>query len=158
MNPIDFIKQYAPRGSIIFINYNMSLTSHFNPSIEKHVGIYYGMVLSEHFVVESTYRKGVRLVTLDTFFEGYLSTKVYMLENIQVMKTAADTSLSLLGIPYGFGDDRMYCFKLVAGAYKNAGIEISSKRLLGKDIFLSQNFTDDDRWIKIYDSQNLSFW
>ncbi|UZV26672.1 Nlpc/p60 superfamily protein, partial [Monkeypox virus] len=47
---------------------------------------------------------------------------------------------------------RMYCFKLVAECYKNAGIDTSSKRILGKDIFLSQNFTDDNRWIKIYDS------
>ncbi|UXL96403.1 Nlpc/p60 superfamily protein, partial [Monkeypox virus] len=30
--------------------------------------------------------------------------------------------------------------------------------ILGKDIFLSQNFTDDNRWIKIYDSNNLTFW
>ncbi|WKW64864.1 Nlpc/p60 superfamily protein, partial [Monkeypox virus] len=54
--------------------------------------------------------------------------------------------------------DRMYCFKLVAECYKNAGIDTSSKRILGKDIFLSQNFTDDNRWIKIYDSNNLTFW
>ncbi|ADZ24093.1 hypothetical protein CPXV_AUS1999_867_089 [Cowpox virus] len=158
MDPVNFIKTYAPRGSIIFINYTMSLTSHLNPSIEKHVGIYYGTLLSEHLVVESTYRKGVRIVPLDSFFEGYLSAKVYMLENIQVMKIAADTSLTLLGIPYGFGHDRMYCFKLVAECYKNAGVDTSSKRILGKDIFLSQNFTDDNRWIKIYDSNNLTFW
>ncbi|AUL80205.1 VACV-DUKE-092 [Vaccinia virus] len=50
-----------------------------------------------------------------------------MLQNIKVMKIADNTSLTLLGIPYGFGHDRMYSFKLVADCYKNAGVETSSK-------------------------------
>ncbi|WIG62287.1 hypothetical protein DIBLKBHL_00088 [Camelpox virus] len=75
MDPVNFIKTYAPRGSIIFINYTMSLTSHLNPSIEKHVGIYYGTLLSEHLVVESTYRKGVRKSHWIVFLKDILVQK-----------------------------------------------------------------------------------
>ncbi|AST09275.1 virulence factor [Murmansk poxvirus] len=157
MDPMFFIKTYAPKGAVIFINYVFSLTGHFNPSIDKHAAIYYGIFCSEHLVIESTYNKVVRLIKLDDLLQGYLSVKVYILREIDIMKTAADKALSLLGIPYGFGTNRMYCFKLVADSYKRAGINVQSKRLLGKDIFLSQCFTEDSRWIKIYDSTNESF-
>ncbi|AEN03652.1 NlpC/P60 superfamily protein [Yokapox virus] len=155
MDPMYFIKTYAPRGSIIFINYGLSMTSHFNPSIDKHAAIYYGVFFTEHLVVESTFNKVVRLRKLEDLLKGYISVKVYILKDIDIMYAAADNSITLLGIPYGFGNNKMYCFKLVATCYKLSGFFINSKMLLGKDIFISQCFTEDSRWIKIYDSNEV---
>ncbi|AOA33014.1 hypothetical protein GTPV_gp052 [Goatpox virus Pellor] len=167
MDPATFIKNYAPKGAVIFINYEFSLTEYFNPSEDKHAAIYIGsectsnhvkMFLScskfdEKMAIEASYKNGVRLVNIDDLIKGAISVKVLTLNDVisqYKMGLAADNAMSFLGMPYGFGNDNIYCFKLVADSYKFLGITLPTYNILGKQIFLSQSFVNNKQWKIVY--------
>ncbi|QHG62616.1 NLpc [Cetacean poxvirus 1] len=167
MDNIQLIEKYnIPKGSIIFINYYFSITRLFNPSKDKHVAIYYGKCnntihlnycnINDPFVIEATCFGGVRTNTLDNFFKNNKNFKIYVLQQDPIsllrMSIAADTAFDFVGTPYGFGSDSLYCFKLIADCYKIAGIETHFEHILGKEFVLSQSFTKNAQWKKIYDS------
>ncbi|ABI99220.1 hypothetical protein DpV83gp065 [Deerpox virus W-848-83] len=168
MDPITFIKFNVPKGAIIFINYRFSLTEHFNPSEDKHAAIYLGKIKKENLIsckrsfdenevwaIEASYKNGVNLITLDELLKGALNIKIFILDDElsePKMSIAADISLKFIGMPYGFGSNHIYCFKLVAESYSYLGITMPTYNILGKKIYLSQSFTHSGHWKKIYES------
>ncbi|ASK51261.1 NLPc/P60 superfamily protein [Eptesipox virus] len=169
MDPATFLKYYAPKGSIIFINYIFSLTEIFNPSEIKHAAIYYGNnhntinILNnnnddDYVAVEATFKNGVRCVPLSELLSEAVNVKVYSLKgnlSTERMTFAAEYAFKYLGIPYGFGSKSLYCFKLVADCYNAVHVNIPTYNILGKHIVLSQSFTKNNDWKKIYDSSNF---
>ncbi|ANS71145.1 nlpc/p60 superfamily protein [Pteropox virus] len=170
----EFIKAYVPRGAIIFVNSWHSLTEQFNPSNDKHAAIYFGDKLCTHllktrcvsydnicdstlYAIESTAVKGAHIIPLKTLITKS-DIKIYILDNFdspyKIMEQAADNALELVGAPYGFNSNNLYCFKMVANCFEAAGVDVSTYRLLGKDIYLSQSFTNDPKWKKIYSSES----
>ncbi|ADT91088.1 NlpC/P60 superfamily protein [Cotia virus SPAn232] len=170
MDPYTFISRYAPRGSVIFINYLFSLTEYFNPSYDKHVAIYLGYKDTdvntifkcenddEKWIVESIYESGVTATPLFTLLKNANNVKVYILDeynnehSLAKMSLAADVAITFIGKPYGFGSNNLYCFKLVAECYDSVGIQLPTYNILGKRVYLSQSFIDNIQWKKIYDS------
>ncbi|CCD83233.1 conserved hypothetical pox protein required for murine virulence [Squirrelpox virus] len=170
---------YAPRGAVIFTNTPFSLTSHLNPSEDKHAAIYIGFgsvsrMLSvtglasaavcdeQPSVVESTVLTGVHVLSLESLLRDTTSVRVYVLDGdhghlaapaADVMAEAADAAFDMVGTPYGFGVNSMYCFKMVAACYARAGVDVLTERILGRDVVLSQSFKRDPRWRKMYDSE-----
>ncbi|AAR07412.1 56R [Yaba monkey tumor virus] len=162
MDPTTFIKNYTPKGAIIFLNYRFSLTEHFNPSEDKHAAIFIGSIPSKNkttyecMAVESTFNNGVNTITVDNLLKDLTSVRVYILNStdfISKMSIASESALGFLGMPYGFGKKNMYCFKLVAECYEPLGIKTPTYKLLGKKIYLSQSFKYCNTWKKIYDSE-----
>ncbi|AWU47101.1 NLPc/P60 superfamily protein [Sea otter poxvirus] len=176
MNAQTFIESYSPRGAIIFVNSFYSLTEPFNPSEDKHIAIYFGTGLATHllksrgynysdkihdvcddvsYVIESTAMRGSHILKLTDLIKN-ANIKVYILHNvsksIQLMAQAADNALELVGVPYGFSYSKLYCFKMVADCYRAVGINVNTYKLLYRDVYLSQSFTRDYKWYKIYDS------
>ncbi|ABQ43531.1 hypothetical protein [Tanapox virus] len=161
MDPIMFIKNYTPKGAIIFLNYRFSLTEHFNPSEDKHAAIFIGSILlknkkSKCLAIESTFKNGVDTISIEDLLKDSISVRVYVLnstDSISKMSIASELALGFLGVPYGFGKNNIYCFKLVAECYESLGVKIPTYRLLGKDVYLSQSFKKCNKWKKIYDSE-----
>ncbi|QDJ95072.1 NLPc-P60 superfamily protein [Hypsugopox virus] len=167
MDPFTFIKLYAPKGAIIFINYIFSLTEIFNPSEIKHAAIYYGHInntvnilnnYNDVVAIEATFKNGVRRINLCDLLTDAVNVKVYVLDkdlSKERMEFAADHAFNYLGVPYGFGSKSLYCFKLVADCYDAVCVKIPTYNILGKHIVLSQSFTKNNEWKKIYDSSNF---
>ncbi|QQG31543.1 hypothetical protein [Swinepox virus] len=173
MDPITFIKSYVPKGAIIFINYRFSLTVHFNPSEDKHAAIYIGNLQSnclrdgstcalepiddDCYAIEASYKNGVRMINIKELLKDAKSIKILVLHDIISdikMAIAADIAITFIGTPYGFGKHHLYCFKLVADCYSHIGIIIPTFNILGKRIYLSQSF-DNDQWKKIYNNYDI---
>ncbi len=166
------IINHAPKGAIIFLNYKFSMTGHINPSTDKHAAIYFGYgslsnvlntprwILNElcedvPIAVDATYKYGVRIVPLSDLLTDVLNAKIYVftgLDSESKMSMAANSAIGLVGTPYGFKKNNMYCFKLIADCYNSVGVSVSPERFLWKEIFLGDNFTKDDKWEKLYDS------
>ncbi|AAF17933.1 gp051R [Rabbit fibroma virus] len=164
MDPITFISNYAPKGSVIFINYKFSLTEFFNPSEDKHAAIYIGQstkttydllhYTDERWIVEATYKNGVNKISVQELVQDATNIKVYILDDYNFetkMSIAADIATSFIGTPYGFGSNNLYCFKLVADCYKTLGVVLPTYNILGKRVYLSQSFTCSKQWRRIYD-------
>ncbi|QHR82595.1 NlpC P60 superfamily protein [Brazilian porcupinepox virus 1] len=172
MDPYAFIFNNAPKGALIFSNYKFSLTEYFNPSYDKHVSIYIGSKDDDIFsckdnkkyVVESLYNNGVTITSLSNYLKDVINVKVLVLDDDlnpnskYIMSLAADIAKGYVGTPYGFGKNNIYCFKLIAKCYELVGIELPTYKILGKRIYLSQSFTDNKQWKKIYDSNMPSFY
>nr|WGO62684.1 hypothetical protein [Wadden Sea poxvirus] len=164
-NIMDYIINNTPKGAIIFINYRFSITEHFNPSEYKHAAIYFGNLLpkslrllskyTEYLAVEAVYKKGVRIIPLFDLFNDAVDITIYKLnDDINInnkMSIAADLSINFIGMPYGLGNNRLYCFKLIANCFNLVGINIDTYKILGYDIILSQSFTKNNQWKKIFD-------
>uniref|UniRef100_A0AAU7E201 Protein OPG091 n=1 Tax=Rousettus bat poxvirus TaxID=3141933 RepID=A0AAU7E201_9POXV len=168
------IREYACRGAVLFSNSKTLFSGYFNPSVEQHASMYFGPSLvsflvsrripfplaglddATAYVIEFN-TEGMRAVPLDAFIASRVSVKVYYYTEAcmpasEVMSLAAAFAFDELDKRYGLGDSASYCFKMVAHCYARAGVPIATETLLGKDVVLSQSFTQDARWLRVYDS------
>ncbi|AIZ77294.1 hypothetical protein SB87_gp041 [Parapoxvirus red deer/HL953] len=173
------IAQTCPRGAIIFVSSCASVTDCFNPSTYKHAAIYVGAIDAPRLLLRATggatytdaaesYAAGVpcvidasaphgaRVTPLPDLLRNCAVVKAYRLAVPgagALMNLAADAAFELVGTPYGFNRGRTYCFKLVADCFASVGIPTRTRRIMGREVVLSQDFLDNGLWTKILDSE-----
>ncbi|WZD65520.1 hypothetical protein [Bovine papular stomatitis virus] len=162
----------CPRGSLIFVSSAASMTDCFNPSKYKHAAIYVGSVdcrtmlrklgaagadvrADVPYVIDASAPHGARITPLAELLRNCVVVKAYRLAvpgALSLMSLAADAAFELVGTPYGFNHGRTYCFKLVADCFASVGVRTKTRRIMGREVVLSQDFLEDGAWTKILDS------
>ncbi|ASC55596.1 hypothetical protein SePPVgORF033 [Seal parapoxvirus] len=169
----------CPRGSLIFVTSAMSMTECLNPSEYKHAAIYVGSLnvnsrsvmrsvalgSSSNYcanvpcVIDASAPHGARITPLVDLLRHCLVVKAYQLAvpgALMLMNLAADAAFELVGTPYGFNTGRTYCFKLVADCFASVGVSTRTRKIMGREVVLSQDFVEQEGvWTKIFDSSEL---
>ncbi|ADC53813.1 hypothetical protein [Pseudocowpox virus] len=171
------IEDVCPRGAVIFVSSAASMTDCLNPSVFKHAAIYAGRVdraplppLSpapaeavdaEPCAIDAIAPYGARVVTLPELLRGCVAVRAYRLAvpgALALMNLAADAAFELVGTPYGFNSGRTYCFKLVADCFASVGVLTKTRRIMGREVVLSQDFLENGMWAKVLDSSADPPW
>ncbi|QRI42865.1 hypothetical protein [Mudlarkpox virus] len=166
----DFV---APGALILSASYN-SIMNLLNPSEEKHSSLYMGsgiidFILNNNidfpvkglnnfirYVIEFN-TSGMAIIPVDKFMLDRKYVKLYyytegLFPNYDIMKKALIYAFTNVNKEYGFGKSKTYCFKMIADCYYHLGIEVKSYKILGKYLYLSQSFSEDNRWFKVVDT------
>ncbi|AVD69220.1 ORF101 [Saltwater crocodilepox virus] len=153
-------------GAVLFTTCDYSLRNYLNPSRDKHAGIYLGAGVldliarereaypvagldNETAYVAEFDTAGFRLLGLCDFLADKTRVKVYHYVDPAVMARAARHVFDAAGKRYGFSARNSYCFKFIADCYLREGVETAR---VHPPFILSQNFTDDERWTRVFDS------
>ncbi|AAR98138.1 hypothetical protein [Orf virus] len=170
------IEDVCPRGAVIFVSSAASMTDCLNPSVFKHAAIYAGRVdraplpppspvpaeaVTEPCAIDAIAPYGARVVLLSELLRSCVAVQAYRLAvpgALALMNLAADAAFELVGTPYGFNSDRTYCFKLVADCFASVGVTTKTRRIMGRDVVLSQDFLESGMWTKVLDSAAEPPW
>nr|WNT71177.1 MAG: hypothetical protein [Equine parapoxvirus] len=161
------IAALCPRGTVLLVTSRASLTDCLNPSAEKHAAIYVGEAAPLRAppgagacgpcAIDASAPHGARVTPLADLLRHCAVVKAYCLAVPfagALMSMAADTAFSLVGTPYGFNAGRTYCFKLVADCFASVGIRVRSRRIMGREVILSQDLVASGAWVKVLDSSD----
>ncbi|ARE67661.1 SWPV1-137 [Shearwaterpox virus] len=166
----DFI---APGALILSASHN-SIMNLFNPSEEKHSSLYMGSGIIDfifnnnidfpvkglnnftRYIIEFN-TSGMSVIPVDKFMLDREYVKLYyytegLFPNYDIMRNALIYAFTNVSKEYGFGKNKTYCFKMIADCYYHLGIEVKPYKILGKYIYLSQSFSEDNRWFKVVDT------
>jgi hypothetical protein len=156
------IRNFIQPGTVLLTNIKGEFSNLYNPEKIKHGAIYVGRILGNEvcYVLEST-RRGVILTDLVTFMLrkdfviGY--SPRFEIDIAKIQHKAKE----ILGTKYDYmfnkNNERLYCFESVAVLLEYASNEKIKlkKTLFGKMIYSYRSYTEDSRFEKIFDSEEL---
>lgn len=165
---------YIAPGAVMLSQSNHSIVNFFNPSEEKHSSLYFGYGIVDfiikndinfsinglnnftNYIIEFN-TSGFAIIPLREFMLDRKYVKVYyymegIFPNYRLMEDTVKQAFLYANKEYGFGKNKTYCFKMIADCYLDIGINVKPYKILGKYLYLSQSFCDDDRWTKVLDT------
>ena len=156
------VRNFIQPGTVLLTTVKGEFSNLYNPEKIKHGAIYLGRILGDEvcYVLEST-RKGTILTDLVTFMLrkdfviGYSPKFEIDIARLQHI------AKQIIGTKYDYffkgNNNKLYCFESVAILLEYASEEkiTLKKTLFGKMIYSCRSYTEDNRFEKIFDSEDM---